>query len=121
MDFDFLSKTSFLKFFLPLVMSRLVKIQFRTQKFAKIFIKMHRFRFIDQKQNSKGFFRPQVMAYKFKCRFCTKKFLAKIFIKMHGSCFFDQNLNLKGFFRPLVVASLFKSRFSTKKFTRKSL
>ena len=61
------------------------KINFlRKNSLAKIFIKMHRFRLIHQKLNSKGFFWPLVVTYLFKFQFLTKNVIAKIFIEMHG-------------------------------------
>ena len=44
---------------------------------------MHRFQLIDQKQNLKSFFRPQVVRHLFQIQFPAKKFFAKIIMKMH--------------------------------------
>ena len=75
---------------------------------------MHRFRFILQKLNSKGFFRPLVKTHLFKTKFPTKNFVAKILINMHRFRLILQKLNQKGFFGLLFVARLFKIQFPTK-------
>ena len=81
--------------------------------------KIHRFRLILQKLNSKGFFRPLVETHLFKIQFPTKKFLTKFFIKMHRFRLIHQKLNSKGFFRPLVETHLFKIQFATINFVAK--
>ena len=66
-------------------MTRLLKIQFPTKKFlAKILIKMHRFRLIDQKLNLKVFFRPLMLAHLFKIQIVENIKLIKIlfFVKI---------------------------------------
>ena len=96
--------------------THLFKIQFPTKKFlTKFFIKMHLFRLILKKLNSKGFFRTLVTtAHLFKIKFPTKKFRTKFFIKMHRFRLIHQKLSSKGFFRPLVETHFFKIRFATK-------
>ena len=69
---------------------------------------MHRFQLIDQKLNSKRYFRLQVVTHLFTIQFATKKFIPKILIKIHRFHLIDPKLNSKGFFRPLVVGLLFK-------------
>ena len=75
------------------------KLQFPKKNFlTKFFIKVHRFRLIHQKLNSKVSFRTLVETHLFKTQFLTKNFLAKFLIKMHRFRIIHQKLNSKDFY-----------------------
>ena len=85
-------KLSQKRFFVPLLVTLLCKIQFPIKIFLrKFFVKVHGFRLIHQKLNQKVYFGPLFVARLFKIQFPTKNFLRDFSLKCRDFDLFTKN------------------------------